>query len=317
MATVGLVLLGIVAALGLVGVVARLRVEAQHRAFQAAVVAYARSKGGTVEWLSPQRIRVKGPLGGGEESTTAMEIMCRASEPAKWSHSIGFCLRKYIPDAFDETFARMAKERLAAELPKLDALAPAELNQRLRVKIFSKRTDAVGLSTAAVAIDERHEARVVLDGVDLAGIPTSVRARLPDSDEQLVARALGATLGAPPDFDIGAAAGHTWLVQPKALWGGRPAVVVGEGKQLSWLPAQPAPATRALIQLASRSLNDGPLKGCMWLWNGERLASIGVVQHTLIGPTTPDYTLTMQPETAAVLGLTLDARGAVGVRAAR
>jgi hypothetical protein len=307
------IFLGIVGALALLVVVLRMQAKAQQRKFQQAVVAYAASKGASVEWLGPNRIRVKGPRGEGEESTTAMAIMCRAGEEAKWNNSIGFCLRKYIPDAFDEQFARMAKERLAKELPALEALSPGELEPKLRAKIFLRRTDAEGLATCAVAIDESHEARVVLDGVDLAGIPSSVRAKLGDSDERLLARALEASLPQPPEFSAGSAPGHIWLLQPKALWGDRPAVVVGEGEQLSWLPVDPVPAPASIARLAGRAFATGPLKGCMWLWNGERLAEISVLQHTIIGPTTPDYTLRMNPGTAAVLGLTLDARDSVGV----
>lgn len=172
------------------------------------------------------------------------------------------------------------------------------------------RPRARALTRAAVGLD----ARVVLDGFDLDGLPVATRATLPEDDEALFAAGLRQTLGDPLAFEAGRATGHAWLAAPRALFGERAAIVAGVGAGLSWVAAEPGAAEAALLGLAEASRADGPLKSVLLGWDGASLSKMVVVAHTIKGPDTPDFTLQIPPAFAARIGVPLDATGSFALR---
>jgi len=275
------------------------------------VRAYVAKKGGKVTFEGDAMV-VEGPRGSGREGLAALRIMLGSAKDRELS--IGFVLRKYFPDRFDDLFEENAQKRLAAESAAIAALPPDELRARLRVRIVSERASKTGLWTAARGVAEGLDARVVLDGFDLDGLPVAARATLPEDDDALFAAALRQTLGAPPSFEAGQATGHAWLASPRALFGERAVIVAGVGPGLAWFAAEPGGAEAALLGLAEASRADGPLKSVLFGWDGASLSKMVVVAHTIKGPDTPDYTLQVPPAFAARLGLPLDATGSVALR---
>jgi len=180
--------------------------------------------------------------------------------------------------------------------------------------VCSKRSPAEGLVTCACALGTRFEARVVLDGFDLQGIPAQARARLPEGDEALYSRALTATLGEAPAAEAGAVEDHAWLCRVEQIFGQRPFLIVSEGAALAWVPAERGTSEKALAALASRSLKDGPMKGVMFAWDGATLSEVSVLHHTIIGPDTPDYTLQLPATIVRALGVAAGPDGRIGVR---
>lgn len=294
--------------------------QGRHRArVRDAVRAYVEKRGGTFA-LDPDGIgfRVKGPLGEGHERGTALDIMCKPGDEARWETSIGFTLRKYLPDAFDEQFAKDAQKRLAELGPKVAALSEDELRARLRVCIESTRAPSEGLATCAAPLAGRYEVRVVLEGFDLEGLPKAARARLSETDAELRERALAASLPeTPPARESGAASSQLWLCRPEAVFGKEPHLIVGEGEGLAWTPVEPGDVEARLVALCNRSLERGPMKGALWAWDGEKLSVETIVVHTIMGPTTPDYTLRVPASFHATLGIHPAADGTFGVHRAR
>jgi hypothetical protein len=312
---------GLVGLLALLVVVARASARTQERRPVEAIGEVARSRGGRVTFdPDGNGFRVQGPRGEGQERMTVFRIMCKPSNRELWPNTIAFALRKYIPDAFDDAFARSARERLASEAPRMEALSDVELGARLRARLCSRRTPSEGLATCARPLgSERFEVRVVLDGFDVDGLPAAVRARFTETDAALLERALDASLPAEPPSPAGGdghgdASALLWLARPARLLGDAPAVVVAVGQTLAWMPARPDGAEAALARLASRSLATGPAKGALFAWDGHTLTDSTVVQHSVMGPNTPDFTLQLPPALLAALGLTGDADGSVGVR---
>jgi hypothetical protein len=244
--------------------------------------------------------------------------MCTPDKRDSWATSIGFVLRDYIPDQFDDVFAKQAQARLAQELPGIEALSEGELRGRLRVRVVSKRTGAEGLATCAKPVGGRLEARVVLEGSELAGLPQSARARLSEDDVTLFEQALASTLPIEaPALASGLATGpgaRAWLCRPERLFGAAPYVLAGVGQALAWIPAVPEGAAWALADLASRSNESGPLKATLFAWDGAALSDVELVVHTILGPSTPEFTLRLPPATLAAMGLTAQPDGRIGLR---
>ena len=149
-------------------------------ALKAAVKAYAEKRGASVTF-DGLAMHVKGPRSEGTKTMHALKIMCPLGAEAKWELSIGFTLREFIPDAFDESFAKAAANDLAKIAPQIAALSDEEVRTRLRAKVVSTRSPAEGLATCARPLSKRFEVRVVLEGFELNGLPTAARARLPES----------------------------------------------------------------------------------------------------------------------------------------
>jgi hypothetical protein len=294
--------------------------QGRHRArVRAAVRAYVEKRGGTFT-LEPDGIafRVKGPLGAGRETGTALDVMCQSGDEAKWETSIGFVMRKYIPDAFDERFAADAKKRLETLGPSVAALSDEELRARLRVKIVGTRTPKDGLATCATPLAGRFESRVVVDGVDLDGIPQPVRVRLSETDAQLHALALAATLPAEvPDASAGRASTWLWVLRPEAIFGRTPHLFVVSGRELVWMPVTPGEVETRLLSLCRAAGQDGPAKYVLWSWDGSAVGAETIVVHTILGPTTPDFTLRVPPAFHATLGIHPASDGTFGVKRAR
>jgi hypothetical protein len=292
--------------------------QGRHRArVRAAVVAYAEKRGGRIE-LDPDGIgfHVKGPLGAGHERGTALDIMCKPGDEAGWETSIGFVLRKYIPDAFDEQFAAQAKKKLAELAPEVARLSTDELRARLRVRIVSARAPSDGLATCARPLAGRYEGRVVLDGIALDGLPKEARVRLSDeTDAQLYARALEATLPGPaPSVDAGRAESALWLLRPEAIFGPVPHLAVLSGGTLVWTPVEPGDVERRLVALCQAAGADGLGKYVLWSWDGSKLGAETIVVHTVMGPTTPDFTLKVPAAFHETLGIHPAPDGTFGVR---
>lgn len=293
--------------------------QGRHRArVREAVRAYVEKRGGTFT-LEPDGVafRVKGPLGQGREVGAALDVMCQAGEESKWETSIGFVLRKYIPDAFDERFAADAKKRLEALGPTVAALGDDELRARLRVKIVGTRTPKEGLATCAVPLAGRFESRVVVDGIDLDGLPQPVRIRFSESDAALHALALAATLPAEiPDVAAGRASTWLWVLRPEAIFGRTPHLFVVSGRELVWMPVTPGDVEKRLLTLCRAAGEDGPAKYVLWSWDGRTLGAETIVVHTILGPTTPDFTLRVPASFHATLGIHPASDGTFGVRRA-
>jgi hypothetical protein len=219
--------------------------------------------------------------------------------------------------AIDDALAKGARERLAAALPQIDALADEELRQRLRVRICRKRSPTEGLASLAKPITERFEARVVLDGFELLGIPLSVRARFPEDDETLHRAALTATVADEPTSSGNRIEGHAWLCVPDRIFGAVPAMVACEGGSITWIVAREGTKSSALAKLANDAMEDGPMKGAMFAWDGTALRDVGMLEHTILGPNTPDYTLDIPPDLLERMGLTAEPDGSLGVRRAQ
>ncbi|MBK7399291.1 MAG: hypothetical protein IPJ34_24250 [Myxococcales bacterium] len=272
--------------------------------------AWVDAQGGSITWDAQGGAHVRGSRGEGHETFTALRAMCQGKAREELPALVGFALRKYLPDQFDEAFERSAQARLEKELSTLAALPVEALRARLRVKICSKTTSATGLATCSSPIVDGLEARVFLADSELDGLPKEVRAKLDESDAAVFATALDQTLGALPTQE--SAETHVWLCRPARLFGAEPHVIAAEGRGLAWAKARAEKAEGMLARLASLSRTDGALKGYLFGWDGEVLHRIGVTAHTIIGPDTPDYTLDVPSSLRGPLGLA--AEGDVGVR---
>jgi hypothetical protein len=273
--------------------------------------AYVTKRGGTVTFDNQNGMTVEGPLGKGYEKLTALRIMLGSAKDRPLT--IGFALRSYIPDRFDDIFEESAKKRLEEATGSIDALSVDELREKLRISIVSTRTTSTNLATCARPIAEGYEARVVLDGFDLSGIPKLARARLEEDDAALFDKALAKTLGGPPDVARGEVEGHAWLAAPDRIFGVKKLVIAVVGNKLVWIPVQPADASNALAEIAGQSLESGTLKGVLFGWDGQALTRLSMATHTIKGPTTPDFTIELPPAYREAFGLTADAHGGVGV----
>ena len=288
-------------------------------ALKAAVEAYAVRRGASVTF-DGLAMHVKGPRAEGTKTMHALKIMCPEGAEAKWELSIGFTLREFIPDAFDESFAKAAADELAKIAPQIAALSDDEVRARLRAKVVSTRSPSEGLVTCARPLSKRFELRVVLDGFGLNGLPSAARARLAEGDEALVQQAMTQTLSSPPQLDEGAVKGahaHVWLSRAAEIFGPVPHVIVAEGEGLRWMTATPERSEERLIELARASMETGPMKGAMWGWDGQTLHEATVVTHSIMGPTTPDYTLTLPLSMHPLLGIVASADGSFGVKRRR
>jgi hypothetical protein len=311
---VGIGLLVVVLALAALVVWGRTSAALGEKKLRDDVRAYVESKGGQVSFDEAGGMTVDGPLGRGHEKLTALRIML-SSKGGDRALTIGFALRKYFPDKFDEMFEKGAAKRLEEARGAIDGLAPDALREKLRVRITSTRTSATGLATCARPVVDGLEARVVLDGFELDGIPTSARAKLAEDDAALFDAALAHTLASPPPFDRAEVEGHAWLAAPARLFGDRRVVAAGCGKKLVWTAEVREGGGHALASLASRSLETGALKGVLLTWDGTALVRVGMRAHTIKGPTTPDFTLDLPPPFVEAFGLVAGPRGEVGVSA--
>lgn len=302
------------------GMIAWMRIsQSLYRArLSAAVRRYVEGRGGvfTPDPDPTRGFTVKGPRGEGHERWDLLQIMCKPGQEGRWETSIGFTLRKYLPDVFDDKLAEAAAKRLAELAPKVAALSEDELRARLRVDIVSNRSSSDGLATCARALAGRHEARVVLEGFDLEGLPKAARVRLSDeSDAQLYERALAQTLTEPaPAPSEGRAASHLWLLRPAAIFGDEPHLVVISGGALRWTPVVPGDVEQRLLELCRAAGEDGLGKYVLWSWDGASLGAEPIVVHTIQGPSTPDYTLRVPASFHPTLGVHAAADGTFGVR---
>ncbi len=298
---------------------ARMGMSRHDLALKAAVKAYAEKRGASVTFEG-LAMHVKGPRAEGTKTMHALKIMCPEGAEAKWELSIGFTLREFIPDAFDESFAKAAADDLAKLAPQIAALSEDELRARLRAEVNSTRSPSEGLATCARPLTKRFELRVVLDGFDLSGLPAAARGRLSESDDALMQQALAQTLSTPPHVDEGAVKGahaHVWLSRAAEIFGPMPHVIVAEGKGLRWMSATPERSEERLIELARASMASGPMKGVMWAWDGQQLHESAIVTHSIMGPTTPDYTLTLPLAMHPLLSIQASSDGSFGVRRRR
>jgi len=265
------------------------------------ITTYAEQRGGSATFDDRGGVTVEGPLGSGHKSLAALRIMLADRPESEWETSVGFVFRAYLPDAFQQAFAKAASERLAARGPEVAALSVEELRQRLRVKIGGASTDDAGLITCARPLSERYEARVVVDGVDLAGLPEADRVRLGGSDDDVFQAALDNTLGEGPTD--AACEEQAWLCRPADLFGTEPTLAVGVGHGLVWIPARQEALTE-LADLCERSVVTGPMKAVMWAWDGEdQLEQSTILVHTIIGPDSADYTVDLPYFATAALGV--------------
>jgi hypothetical protein len=167
------------------------------------------------------------------------------------------------------------------------------------VKVGSASTDRVGLATCAHPLSERFEARVVVEGVDLAGLPEADRARLGGTDDEVFEAALELTLPSKPSGT--SCDHHAWLCRPAELFGPQPVLAVGVGEGLVWIPAR-REALDELAALCARASRPGPMKAVMWAWDGKgTLVQSTILVHTISGPDTADYTVDLPHFATAAL----------------
>lgn len=288
------------------------------KALHSAIRSYVESRGGQVMFQG-DAIAVTGPLGAGRERLAMIERMCKPGQQGEWETAIGFCLRKYIPDAHHLALAAKTASRLAELGPQIATLPDQQLRSLLRVRIV--RSDAIrtGLAICSRAVGDRFEARVVLDGQEFDGLTPEARARLSESDAVLFEVALAASLpDAVPDVATGQCEGHLWLAQPEQIWGHVPHVIVAVGDEgLAWTHAEPKDIEARLVKLARLALERGPMTGLLWAWDGRNLSCSTVVFHSIRGPNTPDYTLSLPPAFHGPLGIRPGPNGTFGVRMRR
>jgi len=153
--------------------------------------------------------------------------------------------------------------------------------------------------------------RLIVEEFPLQEIDPDVRARLPEDDASLARIALEQTFAAP--LEAGAQrAPNGWLAAPDRLLGAVPSVLAGAGADVVWraLPVD----VEALAALAANTPIEGPLKHAMFFWDGARLEQISAYAHTVIGPTTPHFTLRLPASMRAMTDLPTDPTGRIGVR---
>jgi len=298
------------------GEAATLEAPSRDRALRDAVSAYAEARGGSVVFdLDGHAFTVEGPRGKGRQSMAEIQAMCGFQDPSKWESSIGFSLRRYIPDAIDDVFAAEDQERLSELGPVVAALTEDELRGRLRIHLYNDRSDAKGLATCAIQVGSSMQARVALDGVDLSGIPEADRVRLPESDEALFELALEQTLpNSAPGVDRGEADNVIWLCRPEALFGDAPHLIVASGERLVWTPVEPGDVEARLAALCGASAEQGAMRYQLFAWDGAVLTSETILSHSIRGPETPDYTLSAPPSFYDLLGIVPSTSGTFGVR---
>jgi hypothetical protein len=302
-------------AVAIVAAIVGLRLVYARRAqkLRDAIRRYVEARGGQIQF-DGDNFTVRGPLGSGRETTTVLSIMCKPGEEDRWETSIGFVLRQYIPDAVHEAMAATAAQRLTELGPQIAALPDDELRAKLRATIVRASRDRKGLATCSRPVGEAFEVRVIVDGFALDGLPSDVRQRLPESDAELLARALDASLADEhPAVELGSGASPTWLARPEALWGSAAHVIVASGEDLVWTPVEPSNVEARLVMLANKSCESGPMKKVLWAWDGQTLSHSTVLVHTIIGTNTPDYTLSLPPAMHGVLGIHPGPDGTFGV----
>ena len=84
-----------------------------------------------------------------------------------------------------------------------------------------------------------------------------------------------------------------------------------------WTPVAPGDVERRLVDLCNRSSQRGLMKNVLWAWDGAKLTECKMIVHTILGPTTPDYTLTLPSSFHATLGIHPAPDGSFGVRRSR
>lgn len=294
----------------------RMRFSMQEKELRGAIVAYAAGRGGSAVFEPDgQHFMVKGPRGEGRMGMTSLRVMCRPGEQQRWEFSIGLALKRYIPDATDDAFAEAARQRLVKLAPTVEAMTEEELRSHLRVKISRTQSDAAGLATCARALGDSFEARVVLQDIDLNGIPEKDRARLPDTHDALFERALTQTLGEPvPKLGAGEANSLAWLCSPEAIFGNAPHLIVASGKRLVWTPVAPDDVEPRLAALCRASSEKGVAQNVLFAWDGAVLSGETIMVHTIMGPNTPDYTLRVPTSFHAEMGIHASSAGTFGVR---
>ena len=296
------------------------RGESRHDlALKAAVQAYAAKRGASVTF-DGLTMAVKGPRGEGTKMLHTLKVMCPLGDEARWEPTIGFTLREFIPDAMDERMAQLAGDALSKVAPQIAALSEEELRSKLRVSVLPIHAPAEGLVTCARPITKRFGLRLVLDGYDLEGVPNEARARLSESDEALMAQAMSQTVSSLPSAADGAVKGpnaHVWLSRMADIFGTQPHVIVAEGQGLRWTPATPEQSEERLIALARAAQETGRMKGVMWAWDGQQLHESTIMNHTIMGPNTPDYTLTLPIAMHPLMGVQASSDGTFGVKRRR
>lgn len=296
------------------------RGESRHDlALKAAVQAYAAKRGASVTF-DGLTMMVKGPRGEGKSTIRALKVMCPLGDEARWEPTIGFTLREFIPDAMDERMAQLAADALAKIAPQIAALSEEDLRAKLRVSVLPIHAPAEGLVTCMRPLTKRFGLRLVLDGFDVDGVPNEARARLSESDEALMAQAMSQTVSSPPSAADGAVKGpnaHVWLSRMADIFGTQPHVIVAEGEGLRWTPATPEQSEERLLALARAAQDTGRMKGVMWAWDGQQLHESTIMNHTIMGPNTPDYTLTLPLAMHPLMGVQASSDGTFGVKRRR
>jgi hypothetical protein len=213
------------------------------------------------------------------------------------------------------------KRSLAEALPQIEALDPDAVRAALRLRVVRRKPPVAGLVACARALSEGYEARVVLDEFILvAGLPTDTRARLEESDDALFELAQRQTLTGEPVVDgetrLDGPNAVAWLTAPERLFGARRMAIAGAGDDgLTWTEAEPEDAEPRLVAVLRQSTVSNPLGSAMLLWDGSELHEASVLRHTIMGPSTPDYTVKAPEALIAAMGLTTNERGDVELRA--
>jgi hypothetical protein len=285
---------------------------------KAAIKRYAESRGGTVGFEGLQ-MHVKGARGEGTLSMVGLRVMCEGRPEANWELSISFRLREFIPDQFDELMDKAAAAKLLRISPAIAGLKDADIHNLLRATVVSVRAPSNGLMTCVRPLTKRYELRAMLEGFELEGLTDDARSRFSESDHDLLERAIAQTINIlkPPKIEDGgtnAAHAHLWLSCPLIVFGKKPFIVFADGANLRWVAATERIAEEGLAALANTSMQNGPMKGVMWGWDGQQLHEAFIIQHSIMGPTSPHYTLSLPLSMHRALGIEGSADGRFGVR---
>jgi hypothetical protein len=105
-----------------------------------------------------------------------------------------------------------------------------------------------------------------------------------------------------------------WVLRPEAIFGRTPHLFVVSGRELVWMPVTPGDVEKRLLALCRATGEDGPAKYVLWSWDGSSLGAETIVVHTILGPTTPDFTLRVPEAFHATLGIHPASDGSFGVK---
>ncbi|MEZ4453493.1 MAG: hypothetical protein R3B09_28795 [Nannocystaceae bacterium] len=274
---------------------------------------YVEGRGAEIEF-DKTGFYVRGALGEGREELSTLAELCKPGDEPRWEKALSTYLIKYVPDRALELRMTPASN-LARFGGQIAALSDAELRAGLRVAIVRVAQPTGGLALIGRSMSDDLAARVIVEDFELIpGLPEQARARLSESDSALWELALAASLPEEvPEPSAGECDSYRWLLEPEAVWGDQPHLIVAVARGLAWTPAVPGDLERRLLELIRKGRETGPLTSWLWAWDGRSLSCSLIVVHTIMGPNTPDFTLTLPPAFGRSLGLQPDAQGRFGV----